>query len=86
MNPLNDPQVSHEKWVEIVRAKVGQIRYGTVQITVHDGRVTQVELNEKTRLTAEEPGRGVGDGKARLSSGGKGAGAAGVVGRGGDGK
>lgn len=46
----NEP--STEPWVEIVRQKVALIRFGSVQITVHDGRVTQVESLEKTRFTA----------------------------------
>lgn len=38
-------------WVEIVKEKVAALRFGSVQIIVHDGRVTQVESTEKTRLT-----------------------------------
>lgn len=45
-----------DPWLEIVRQKVAAIRFGSVQITVHDGRVTQVESLEKTRFStsAEE--------------------------------
>lgn len=42
-------------WLAVVRDKVGHIRFGSVQITVHDGRVTQVEANEKTRIAADRP-------------------------------
>jgi hypothetical protein len=31
---------------------VANLRFGSVQITVHDGRVTQVESIEKTRFVA----------------------------------
>ncbi|TAE90468.1 MAG: DUF2292 domain-containing protein [Verrucomicrobia bacterium] len=46
------PTLTEEEldWLNVVRKKVGQLRYGSVQITVHDGRVTQVESNEKTRF------------------------------------
>ena len=37
-------------WLEIVRQKVSAMRFGSVQIVVHEGRVTQVESTEKTRL------------------------------------
>jgi hypothetical protein len=37
-------------WEDIVRNRVSHLRYGTVQITVHEGRVTQVESIEKTRI------------------------------------
>ena len=39
-----------ETWLEIVRQKVEAIRFGSVQIVVHEGRVTQVESTEKTRF------------------------------------
>ena len=39
-------------WLEVVRRNVDQLRYGSVQITVHDGRVTQVESLERTRFPA----------------------------------
>jgi hypothetical protein len=42
-----------EPWMEIVRQRVAGLRYGSVQITIHDGRVTQVEATEKTRLPVE---------------------------------
>lgn len=36
----------------LVREKVESLRYGVVQLVVHDGRVTQIERMEKTRLTS----------------------------------
>jgi hypothetical protein len=42
-------------WLAVVREKVRAIRFGSVQITVHDGRVTQVESNEKTRIGQDRP-------------------------------
>lgn len=44
-------------WVEIVRKKVEEVRFGSVQIIVHEGRVTLIESVEKTRLPAK-PGEG----------------------------
>ncbi len=43
---------SNADWLEIVRKNVTGLRFGSVQITVHDGRVTQVESIEKTRFVA----------------------------------
>jgi hypothetical protein len=37
-------------WLELVRQQVSSLKFGTVQITVHDSRVTQVERLEKVRL------------------------------------
>ena len=41
-----------EPWLEIVRRKVAGMRFGSIQLTIHEGRVTQVEATEKTRLPA----------------------------------
>jgi hypothetical protein len=43
-----------ESWIEIVKQKVEAMRFGSVQIIVHDGRVTQVESTEKTRLSNDK--------------------------------
>jgi len=37
-------------WLKIVSQKVAKLRFGSVQITVHDGQVTVVESIEKTRF------------------------------------
>jgi len=43
-------------WITLVREKVEGLRYGVVQLVVHDGRVTQIERTEKTRLpSVSEP-------------------------------
>ena len=46
-SPLPEPE-----WIELVREKVVGLRYGVVQLTIHDGRVIQIERTEKTRLTS----------------------------------
>lgn len=37
-------------WLALVREKVETLRYGVVQIVIHDSRVTQIERTEKTRI------------------------------------
>ena len=37
-------------WLEIVRRQVGSLRFGVVQIVVHDSQVTQIEKTERVRL------------------------------------
>lgn len=44
-------QAGEPEWLALVRAKVKDLRYGVVQLVVHDGRVTQIERTEKTRLS-----------------------------------
>lgn len=41
---------TEEDWQKIVTAKVKALRFGLVQIIVHEGKVTQIEATEKTRL------------------------------------
>lgn len=42
-------------WLAIVRQKVESLRYGVVQIAVHDRKVTQIECTERTRLESTVP-------------------------------
>lgn len=44
------PGATGPDWLEVVRQNVANLRFGSVQITVHDGRVTQIESVEKTRF------------------------------------
>ncbi len=41
-------QTENEIWADI-RKKTGEVKYGSVTITLHDGRIVQVETNTKTR-------------------------------------
>lgn len=38
------------EWLDVVSRKVVGLRFGSVHITVHDGKVTQIESVEKTRI------------------------------------
>lgn len=37
-------------WVEMVRSHVESLRFGLIQIVVHDSRIVQIEKTEKVRL------------------------------------
>ena len=37
-------------WLKIVRRQVGSMRFGVVQIVVHDSQVTQIDKTERVRL------------------------------------
>jgi hypothetical protein len=52
---------SEADWLEVVRRNVSGLRYGSVQIIVHEGRVTQVESLEKTRFPAHRDDAGIPD-------------------------
>ena len=38
------------EWLELVRRQVSSLRFGVVQIVVHDSQVTQIEKTERVRL------------------------------------
>ncbi|HEY8995879.1 MAG TPA: YezD family protein [Lacunisphaera sp.] len=46
----NSDHTAQPEWLRVVQQKVESLRYGVVQLVVHDGRVTQIERTEKTRL------------------------------------
>ena len=37
-------------WLEMVRRQVASLRYGVVQVVVHDSQVTQIDKTERVRL------------------------------------
>ena len=44
-------QKSLQKILEEIQRAIENIRFGSIEITVHEGRVTQIERREKLRLT-----------------------------------
>jgi hypothetical protein len=40
------------EWIELVRDSVKGLRFGVVQIVVHDAKVVQIETTEKVRIEA----------------------------------
>lgn len=50
-----DPQTSttsSESWTRLVETRLQRLRYGVITLTVHDGRIVQVDCTERTRLTS----------------------------------
>jgi hypothetical protein len=45
-------------WLQLVREHVSSLKFGTVQVTVHDSRVVQVERVEKLRFDKPEQSDG----------------------------
>ncbi len=39
------------RWLDVVEEQVSKLRFGVLQITVHDARVVQIERTEKIRLS-----------------------------------
>jgi len=44
-------------WLELVRRQVESLRFGVVQIVVHDSQVTQIDKTERVRLEHARPGK-----------------------------
>jgi hypothetical protein len=45
------------EWLSIVREKVETLRYGVVQIVIHDSKVTLIERTERTRIDSRRNSR-----------------------------
>jgi hypothetical protein len=50
-----------EQWMEVLQRQVGSLKFGVVQITVHNSKVVQVEKTEKIRF--QEPKEASGSGR-----------------------
>ena len=55
------------EWLEVVFRNTSKLRFGSVQILVHDGRVTQVERIQKTRFVPAPDARRADEEPAILS-------------------
>ncbi len=50
-------ELNTSDWVGIVCQQVESLKFGVVQITVHESRVVQIEKTEKVRIERPEPTR-----------------------------
>jgi hypothetical protein len=41
-------------WIDLVQSQVSSLRFGQVQIVVHDSHVVQIERTEKVRLNRDD--------------------------------
>jgi hypothetical protein len=46
--PVSKPEPG--TWLEIVERQVRGLKFGSVQVTVHEGRVVQIETSAKIRF------------------------------------
>ena len=46
-----------DDWLTLVAKQAGSLRFGTIQIIVHDSKVVQVERTEKFRLDNHAPAK-----------------------------
>lgn len=48
--PVADPAKYRAEALGMVTEALARLRYGTIQLTVHDGKVLQIDVTEKRRL------------------------------------
>ena len=48
IEPASEPPSS--AWLQVVAEKARTMRFGVIQIVVHDSQVVQIERTERTRL------------------------------------
>jgi hypothetical protein len=54
MNAQTNEEHAETFWLETVQGQVESLRFGVVQIVVHDGHVVQIEKTEKLRIERTE--------------------------------
>ena len=54
MNEATNAAGKEPAWVRVVRDKIESLRFGVVQIVVHESRVVQIESTEKLRFDKPE--------------------------------
>lgn len=50
--PSIDPEVLLEEGMSGIREALGRLRFGSITLTVHEGRLVQIDITEKRRLAA----------------------------------
>ncbi len=50
----NTRATNSAQWLNLVQQKVQTLRFGVVQIVVHEGQVVQIDRTEKTRIDRRE--------------------------------
>ena len=53
MDTKLDNTITQQAQTEILRA-IASIRFGSVEIVIHNGQITQIEYREKIRIKANE--------------------------------
>jgi hypothetical protein len=48
--PENPAPAGGKEWLSVVEEKVRQLRFGVVQLTIHEGKVVQIDSTERTRI------------------------------------
>ncbi|MBK9132576.1 MAG: YezD family protein [Gammaproteobacteria bacterium] len=57
MKPLHLIGKETDEVIEVLRETLGSLRFGSIEIVVHDGRVVQIDRKEKLRFqSASEHG------------------------------
>ena len=54
MNPYAENQQSEPAWLAVLKSEIESLKFGTVQVVVHEARVVQIEKTEKVRFDKPE--------------------------------
>jgi len=56
MSAIKENKASEPTWLNVLKTQIESLRFGTVQVVVHEARVVQIETTEKVRFEKAEPG------------------------------
>ena len=47
---MSDVDQYNELWLERIKNNIQGLRFGTVQITIHEGKIVQIDRTERSRF------------------------------------
>lgn len=56
-DPVPDEPQTIQPWERLVREQIADLRFGVVQIVVHEGRVVHLERTQRVRFDSPSPSR-----------------------------
>lgn len=52
LKPKASPISAAQEAVDVIAEALGRLRFGSIAVTIHDGRIVQLDITEKRRLTS----------------------------------
>lgn len=51
---MSNLEQSNELWIERIKNNIEGLKFGTVQITIHEGKIVQIDRTERSRFDSSE--------------------------------
>ncbi|MEX1030381.1 MAG: YezD family protein [Paenibacillaceae bacterium] len=51
---MSDVELYNDLWLERIKNNIQGLKFGTVQITIHEGKIVQIDRTERSRFDSLE--------------------------------